>query len=84
MPKEKECRFGHHCTSGCQKDFDCPCQAEHCCALTEDCDRTCDDCFNKEEYKCEDCQDTGIITKVEWTGTDDSHDEDYQCNCQED
>lgn len=45
--KEKECRFGHECTSGCQKDFDCPCQSEHCCALTEDCDKTCDDCFNK-------------------------------------
>lgn len=47
MTKETlECRFGHVCTSGCGNDFDCPCQAEHCCALTEDCDGSCDDCFS--------------------------------------
>ena len=34
------------CTSSCGNDYDCPCQADHCCALTEDCDGTCDDCFN--------------------------------------
>ncbi len=51
MIKEKECRYGHVCTSGCQKDFDCPCQADHCCAMTDEgaCDGTCDDCFNKKE-----------------------------------
>lgn len=27
----KECKLGHICTSGCQKDFDCPCLAEHDC-----------------------------------------------------
>lgn len=40
--QSKECRFGHVCTSGCQKDFDCLCQSEHCCAFTENCDG-CDD-----------------------------------------
>jgi len=36
--KQKTCRFGHECTSGCGNDYDCPCQADHCCELTEDCD----------------------------------------------
>lgn len=27
----EECKLGHICTSGCQKDFDCPCLAEHNC-----------------------------------------------------
>ncbi len=42
---EKECRFGHICASGCGNDFDCPCQADHCCALTEGCEgpEHCDD-----------------------------------------
>lgn len=46
--KELTCRYGHMCTSGCGNDYDCPCQADHCCALTEGCDGTCDDCFNKD------------------------------------
>lgn len=46
---EKECRFGHICTSDCQNTRDCPCLADHCCARTEDCDGTCDDCFFKED-----------------------------------
>lgn len=33
---EKECEQGHICTSGCQKDFDCPCQADHCCSMSEE------------------------------------------------
>ena len=44
--KEKTCRFGHECTSGCQKDFDCPCLADHCCALTTDCEG-CDDHYTE-------------------------------------
>lgn len=44
MIKEKVCRFGHQCTSSCGNDKDCPCQSDHCCDLTEDCDGTCDDC----------------------------------------
>lgn len=44
----KECRFGHICTSGCGNDFDCPCQADHCCALTEDCDGHCDDHYEEK------------------------------------
>lgn len=38
MQSNKTCRYGHECTSGCQKDFDCPCQSDHCCALTENCE----------------------------------------------
>lgn len=47
MSKLKECRFGHVCTSGCQNDFDCPCQSEHCCEMTENCDGTCDNCYRE-------------------------------------
>lgn len=45
MKEEKTCRFGHHCTSGCFNDYDCPCHADHCCEFTEDCegDEFCDD-----------------------------------------
>lgn len=46
--ENKNCRFGHICTSGCQKDFDCPCQGEHCCALSENCEGECDDCFKPD------------------------------------
>jgi len=42
---EKTCRFGHLCTSGCGNDFDCPCQIDHCCELTDSCEgeEFCDD-----------------------------------------
>lgn len=33
--KEPECEQGHNCTNGCQKDFDCPCQSDHCCSMSE-------------------------------------------------
>lgn len=26
---DEQCAQGHHCQSGCQKDYDCPCLAEH-------------------------------------------------------
>ena len=42
--KEITCKFGHECTSGCGNDYDCPCQADHCCELTENCEG-CDDHF---------------------------------------
>ena len=42
----KECRFGHICTSRCGNDIECPCQADHCCALTQGCDG-CDDHYHK-------------------------------------
>lgn len=48
MEKEETCRFGHQCTSDCQKDFDCPCQSDHCCALSENCEGECDDCFKPD------------------------------------
>jgi len=50
MEKEKVCRFGHVCTSRCGNDIDCPCQADHCCALTEDCEggEHCDDHFGPD------------------------------------
>lgn len=44
---EKTCRFGHECTSSCGNDYDCPCQVDHCCALTEDCE-SCDDHFENK------------------------------------
>ena len=45
--KEETCRYGHQCTSGCGNDYDCPCQSDHCCALTENCEgeEYCDDHF---------------------------------------
>ena len=54
MEQEKECRFGHICTSGCGNDFDCPCQSEHCCALTENCEggEHCDDHYEEECPSC--------------------------------
>lgn len=52
--KTKECRFGHICTSRCGNDRECPCQTEHCCAFTEDCEggEFCDDHYVSQEiYK---------------------------------
>lgn len=50
--KTLTCRFGHECTSRCGNDIDCPCQSEHCCALTEDCEggEHCDDHYEKPYY----------------------------------
>ncbi len=47
--EEVKCRYGHECTSGCQNDFDCPCQNDHCCAMTQNCEG-CDNHYepNKE------------------------------------
>ena len=66
--KEKKCRFGHVCTSGCQKDFDCPCQSEHYCAMSEEkCphenasyDEICKDCGEKKV--CEICGGSGEVS----------------------
>ena len=44
---ELECEEGHVCTSGCQKHFDCPCQSDHCCSMSEE---TCG-----EVEECEFC-----------------------------
>lgn len=83
--KEKECRFGHMCTSSCGNDYDCPCEADHCCAFSEDvCDRTCDDCFFKDKYKCNTCEDTGVTTKSEWFNENDSVEVEIRCpDCNE-
>ncbi len=35
IQKEPECEYGHQCTSGCQKDFDCPCEDTHCCSMSQ-------------------------------------------------
>jgi len=37
-----------------------------------------------KKYKCEDCKDTGIISKTNWTGTDDSNETEKKCHCQRD
>lgn len=48
--KEKECRFGHICTSSCGNDYDCPCMADHCCELSDEpCgEEDCELCFPKK------------------------------------
>ena len=48
--KEIKCRFGHVCTSSCGKDRECPCQSDHCCALTTNCEgkEHCDDHYEGE------------------------------------
>lgn len=38
----------------------------------------------REQDKCEYCQDTGYVTKTEWSGTDDSYDVEVKCGCNED
>lgn len=45
------CRYDHVCTSGCGNDYDCPCQADHCCALTQDCEGgdNCDDHYEAKK-----------------------------------
>jgi hypothetical protein len=37
-----------------------------------------------EKFKCDLCEDTGIVTRDEWTGTDDSYEVEKECKCQED
>jgi len=83
MSKEPTCRYGHVCTSSCGNDYDCPCQADHCCALTEDCEgpEHCDEHY----YECEACKDTGFIEKTEWADDDKSYEVTGRClNCNED
>lgn len=43
----KECEEGHICTSGCQKDFDCPCQDSHCCSMSEETCGECEFCISR-------------------------------------
>jgi tartrate dehydratase alpha subunit/fumarate hydratase class I-like protein len=38
-------------------------------------------CANEPEPKCEFCQDTGIVTRTEWVGTDTSYDTEEICEC---
>lgn len=53
-------------------------------------DPKCSSCFaEKEEEKdaepeCKICNDSGVVEITKWSGTDDSHDEQYPCRCQED
>lgn len=35
------------------------------------------------KFICENCQDTGLVEKIEWTDTDTSYPKYYKCNCQE-
>ena len=52
MDNEK-CKFGHVCDSSCGHDRECPCQADHCCQLTTNCDG-CDDHHVKYDPKLDD------------------------------
>jgi hypothetical protein len=36
------------------------------------------------EFNCEKCEDKGFYEKTEWTGTDDSHEVEVKCECNED
>lgn len=38
----------------------------------------------EEKFDCEICEDTGIISKTEWSGTDDSYEVEFKCSCRED
>lgn len=42
------------------------------------------DYLKKESEICPRCHDTGIIHKVEWSGTDDSYEVEIRCHCQDD
>lgn len=59
---EKNCRFGHICTSRCGNDIDCPCQSEHCCAFTEDCEGVehCDDHYQEPVNEANDDYSRGL------------------------
>lgn len=35
------------------------------------------------KFRCPDCEDTGVIEKIEWVGTDTSYPKYIRCNCQE-
>lgn len=39
---------------------------------------------NSNKIECEECQDTGIITKTEWVGDDQSYDIEVKCICRSD
>lgn len=53
--EDPTCRFEHECTSGCGNDYDCPCQSEHCCAMSYEglCGGKddCEDHYEKKEKK---------------------------------
>lgn len=85
--KNEECEYGHICTSRCQNDTDCPCVNEHWCSASGghsafDCADGDDECpQHPKRYRCQECKDTGIVTKTEWTDTDTSYDIDRPCIC---
>lgn len=59
-------------------------ECQHICSgncRLVDCNCECGECG---EWHCEDCHDTGIISKTEWSGTDDSYDVEVRCHCTED
>lgn len=41
------------------------------------------DISGKSRYFCEECHDTGIIKKTEWTDTDTSYEVEIKCKCRE-
>lgn len=43
-----------------------------------------DDDLPEVSYNCQICEDTGIVTKTEWSGDDDSYEVEAHCKCQED
>lgn len=48
----------------------------------------CSECYKElnpvVKVDCELCNDTGIVSTTEWSGTDDSYEVEAKCKCQED
>lgn len=57
-------------------------ECHHVC--TSNCRRNGCNCACGGEWHCEYCKGTGIVTKVEWTGDDDSHEIEMSCPCTQD
>lgn len=57
-------------------------ECEHICS--GNCRRVGCNCDCGGEWHCLDCHGTGIISKTEWSGTDDSYEVESKCHCQED
>ena len=59
------------------------------CSMVRDykCRHDCDMCQGCDPFDCEQCEDSGFITKIEWAEVD-GRDMDYEktikCDCQDD
>lgn len=76
------CRFGHECTSRCGNDRECPCQTDHCCALTYTCEgkEHCDDHYEALKERVFSVEQLAHITDMENQCADAGCDEQHNCN----